>query len=81
MKIKQLANCSIAQRSLDANDVNENGVPKNYEFLKDTIFDLGEATANYLLNLKIYADGKTIRSPEGEIIPEGTLCSDFIIVE
>lgn len=67
MRIKQLADYSVAIRSFDPNDLDENGFPRNYEFLQNTIYDLDEATANFLLNMKTYSDG--------------ILCSDFVVVE
>lgn len=96
MKIKQQANCSIAIRSIgedikdesgkiieilhEEKDLDVKGHPTNFEFLKDTVHEVNEATGKFLLEMKVYSDGKTT-TPEGELIPKGVLCSDFIEVK
>lgn len=62
MKIKQNANCSIAI--------------SGFEFVKDSVLEVDEESGKYLLSMKIYSNGK-ITDPDGGLIPEGVLCSDF----
>lgn len=92
MRIRQNANCSIAIRSIgediknadgkiirvdhEASTLDVKGHPTNYEFLEGTVFDVNEATGKALLGMKVYSDGKTT-DPLGNLIPEGTLLSDF----
>lgn len=71
MNIKQKANCAITIRRFDTGE--------NLEFVQDSIFDVDEATANHLLNMRVYSDG-TITDPSGNVIEKGVLCSDFIKV-
>ncbi len=96
MRIRQKANCSVAIRSIgkdikdgdgnivridhEAETLDDNGHPINYEFLQGTVFDVNEDTAKALLKMKVYSNGR-ITDPDGNLIPEGTLCSDFELVE
>lgn len=107
MKIKQKANCCFAIRSIGENvrdesgkivavqhtedTLGEDGLPINYCFYKDTILEVNDATAQYLLAQKQYASAPVydikgnlvfgVTTPEGELIPEGTLITDFEIVQ